>query len=356
MLAFGERRLDNTDAVLLATRRLRVRFLRSDDAEWVAAYRNDPEIAKFQDWELPYTLERAVLRLREQDDSVEIQPGVSASLGLERNGELIGDVYVGVDSEAASAEIGFTLVQSAQGYGYATEAAGAIVDHLLEVTSVHRVTAALDPDNVASMRVLEAIGMQCEGLARSAVFIRGAWVDDLRYAMTRAERITWRAARLAHGSVSLVEISDANLPDVLAVRMHHSQERLVGPIGTSLAQALVAPSKPGASSVIPWFRAICADGDIVGLVMLSVDGTGAEPFLSGLFIDRRHQRRGIGTRAIRLLAEQLRSNASTALAVSWTEGRGSARPFYQQIGFVAQTTSDAGETVARLELSVADHR
>lgn len=337
--------------MLFATRRLRVRFLRSDDAETVAAYRNDPEIARYQSWELPYTPERAIAHLRAQDDFADIQPGIRANLGLERDGELIGDIFLSLDADGASAEIGFTLLRHAQGYGYATEAAAALVDQLLERTQVNRITASLDPGNVASMRVLEAIGMQHECLARGAEFLRGSWVDDLRYAMTREERITWCAARRPAASVTLVEVTDANLLDVLALRTHHSQERLVAPIGRSLAQALVPPIAPDGSPVIPWFRAIDADGDIVGFVMLSIGPTEPDPFLWRLLIDRRHQRRGIGSRAIRSLAEHFRSDGSVALAVSWIEGPGSARRFYEHVGFVPNGTNETGETVARLKFS-----
>ena len=339
-----------TAAVLFATSRLQVRFLRSDDAESVAAYRNDPEIARYQNWELPYTIERAVLRLGAQDGLTAIAPGVQANLALERNGELIGDIFVDVDSDGASAEIGFTLLRRAQGFGFATEAAGALVDHLLERTQINRIIASLDPVNVASMRVLEAIGMQFECLARGAVFLRGAWVDDLRYAMTREERLNWCAAFRPPSTVSLAKVTDANLLDVVALRTHHSQERLVAPMAKSLAQVLVPPIEPNGSSVVPWYRAIVADDEIVGFVMLSIGPTEPDPFLWRLLIDRRHQRRGVGSRAIRSLAEQFRSSGSTALAVSWTEGAGSPGPFYEQLGFAPTGANAAGETLARLVL------
>lgn len=37
----------------IRTDRLRIRMMRERDAEIVAAYRNDPEIAAMQDWDLP---------------------------------------------------------------------------------------------------------------------------------------------------------------------------------------------------------------------------------------------------------------------------------------------------------------
>ena len=71
-------------------------------------------------------------------------------------------------SSAQLATIGYTLSTDHQGKGYATEAVAAIVRWLLTVKKVHRVTATIDPANLASARVLERSGFRYIGTARSA--------------------------------------------------------------------------------------------------------------------------------------------------------------------------------------------
>ena len=75
-----------------------------------------------------------------------------------------------------------------------------------------------------------------------------------------------------------------------------------------------------------------------------------EPYLWRLLIDRMHQRRGIASRALALIAEECRAMGDSTLLVSWVEGKGSPRPFYLAHGFVPTGRIVDGETEARLQL------
>ncbi|GAB1690300.1 GNAT family N-acetyltransferase [Krasilnikovia sp. M28-CT-15] len=48
---------------------------------------------------------------------------------------------------------------------------------------LHRISAAIGPDNAASIAVAERLGMQYEGRIRDHVFTNGAWRDSLLYAV-----------------------------------------------------------------------------------------------------------------------------------------------------------------------------
>ena len=62
----------------------------------------------------------------------------------------------------AELEIGYRLIRSAWGKGYATEAAGAVRDYAFNTLSLRRLIAIIDPSNIASIRVAEKIGMTYE--------------------------------------------------------------------------------------------------------------------------------------------------------------------------------------------------
>ena len=53
---------------------------------------------------------------------------------------------------------------------------------------LHRVWATADPENVASIRVLEKLGMRREGVLRRNVFVRGAFRDSAVYSVIEDER------------------------------------------------------------------------------------------------------------------------------------------------------------------------
>lgn len=169
--------------VILRTDRLVLRRLRRDDAEVVAAYRNDPEIARYQGWDVPCTVEDVADWIGSFMEEPWPSPGSAINVAIDLDGTLIGDVAVGWGATYAEAWIGFTLQREHHGRGYATEAAGAVVERLLTEGS-ERITASVDPENVASVRVLERLGFRRTGSTRSEV--RGEWVDDDTYAIERA--------------------------------------------------------------------------------------------------------------------------------------------------------------------------
>lgn len=64
-------------------------------------------------------------------------------------------------------EIGYLLARSAWGRGYAREAVARLIDWLIADQAVRRVYADCDPDNIASIALLEALGFRREGLLRA---------------------------------------------------------------------------------------------------------------------------------------------------------------------------------------------
>lgn len=177
----------------LRTERLVLRPLRESDIDIIVAYRNDPAVSALQDWELPVPRERVERQVREQSDWNDIVPGEARQIGIEHDHELIGDLYVGLDEHGGVVEIGFTLVTAAQGNGFATEAAAAVVDDLIDRLNVHRVFAQLSPENHASARVIERLGMHVESLAPKSYWWRGQWDDNLTYAMSDDDRRAYRS-------------------------------------------------------------------------------------------------------------------------------------------------------------------
>ena len=69
--------------------------------------------------------------------------------------------------------------------GYATEAAGALVEYGFRALRLHRIEAHVAPGNSASQKVVEKLGFQREGIAREFEFVNGRFLDHIQYsAMT----------------------------------------------------------------------------------------------------------------------------------------------------------------------------
>jgi RimJ/RimL family protein N-acetyltransferase len=340
------------------TERLHLRLMRSSDAAVLAGYRSLPEVARFQGWGIPYTVDDAASMLTEQDGLDDVTAGRWVQIAIERRDSrdpsgsaVVGDLAVGLTDDAFVASIGYTLAPPHEGNGYASEAAEALVDALFERTDVHRVTAALDPQNVSSMRVVEPLGFREEGVARRSELVRGEWLDDMRFALLRDERAAWKARnRAVPTDVRLVEVQPGEGRQWAALQTHRFQRRFVSTVAESFADA-AAPGLVDGAPVVPWFRGIEADGDKVGFVMVAaVTDTHPDPYLWRLLIDRSHQRRGIGIAVVRQLIARFRDDGCRRLMVSYGLGPGSPEPLYRGLGFVPTGDETDGEIVAALTL------
>jgi diamine N-acetyltransferase len=152
--------------------------------------------------------------------------------------------------------------------------------------------------------------------------------------------------------VTLREIVDDNRDAVLALRVAPEQERFVGSVRGALADAAEYPH------ACPWYRAIYADRQPVGFVMLSWNVCPQPPeiigpwFLWKLIVDRRHQARGYGAQAVRQVADLVRAAGATELLTSYVPEAGGPAGFYRRLGFVPTGEFDANdEVIVRLALS-----
>jgi ribosomal-protein-alanine N-acetyltransferase len=171
-------------AVEVRTERLLLRPYRASDHAAVHAYASDPEMVRWSNWG-PNTLEETTAWLEMALASETEQPRRAYRFGVVRSADhaLIGGVELHLESpEDHRASIGYLIARPAQGHGYATEAAQAVLAFGFDELGLHRITATCDPENPGSVGVLRKIGMTQEGHLRDHFRIRGEWRDRLVFA------------------------------------------------------------------------------------------------------------------------------------------------------------------------------
>ncbi|MFA9446874.1 GNAT family N-acetyltransferase [Egicoccus sp. AB-alg6-2] len=169
---------------------VRLRRFRPDDADALAAYRSDPDTARFQGWSTPFPLARARELVDEFAAGEPGRPGTTFQYAVERveAAGLIGDVMLSTGDDLRLVEIGFTLAPEHRGAGHATAAIRLLLDHLFAAGSpVHRVEARLDPRNARSAALLDRLGFTCEGVLRESYWDDGGWTDDAVYGLLGRE-------------------------------------------------------------------------------------------------------------------------------------------------------------------------
>ena len=108
------------------------------------------------------------------------QIGIADGIG----NALIGDIGICVDAGGRSAEIGFTLSKIHHGKGLASEAVREAISMLFEETGIERVVGITDARNVASIRLLERVGMILHSTDKA--MFRGEECDEHTYYFERS--------------------------------------------------------------------------------------------------------------------------------------------------------------------------
>lgn len=172
----------------LHTERLLLREYTLDDFDAVHAFASDRRIAEFVEWG-PNT-KADTRNFLEACSFAQSQPQrTKFTLALTvPKGDPIGSVSLSV--VGGKGELGYVVAAECWGRGYATEASQAMLVFGVKDLGLPEVTATCRPENVASARVLEKIGMSRIGLRKADKFIRGQWRDSLVFSAS-AESMPW---------------------------------------------------------------------------------------------------------------------------------------------------------------------
>ena len=162
--------------------RVTLRRLHSGDLAALQAYRNDPEVGRYQGWE-PMSDAAAAAMIAEMAAAPCPTPGdwMQIAIADAASDALIGDIGLHVSAAGEEAELGITLAPDAQGRGLAAEAAVALIGMLREHSDVRRLVGITDVRNAASARLLERLGMTFE--AEEETIFRGEPCREARYAL-----------------------------------------------------------------------------------------------------------------------------------------------------------------------------
>lgn len=138
-------------------------------------------------------LTRTSFRLRVKRAAREIAADEAYSLFIldGRSETLLGGLTLGLVRRgvAQACTLGYWMGQRHAGKGYMSEAVRGALRFAFSELALHRVEAACLPNNAPSRRLLDRVGFQHEGMARSYLRINGAWADHLLYAALASDRL-----------------------------------------------------------------------------------------------------------------------------------------------------------------------
>ena len=113
-------------------------------------------------------------------------------------GQIVGQLNVAniLFGSVSSATIGYWIASNFAGKNITPTAVALAIDYLMDDLDLHRVEIDIRPENAASLRVVEKLGLRFEGIKERFIHIDGAWRDHKVFAITKEEKSGSLLARL----------------------------------------------------------------------------------------------------------------------------------------------------------------
>ena len=144
----------------LETERLRLRWFTDDDVQVMYELNSDPDVIRYAEASPARDLVEARRRLEKGPLADYVKYGYGRfAVELKVTDEVIGFCGIKYLPEIDLPELGYRFLKKYWGVGIGTEAARVCVDFAREDLGIEMLVALIDPENTASIRIAEKLGM-----------------------------------------------------------------------------------------------------------------------------------------------------------------------------------------------------
>ena len=160
------------------------RETRRRNLEWLRPWEATLPPEALAQGEAPPTFPMMVRRLRR-----DARDGRTLPWALAYQGKLVGQVTVGGISWGSlrAGYIGYWIDKEVAGRGIMPTAVAMACDYSLDVLRLHRIEINIRPENAASLRVVQKLGLRQEGQRSDYLHIDGAWRDHVTFVVCAGE-------------------------------------------------------------------------------------------------------------------------------------------------------------------------
>lgn len=167
---------------IIETDRLLFRRVSELDVNEILELRSNPETMRYIPRPLLKNTDDALAHYKMIDDAIENNTGINWAVTLKGNPKLLGIIgFYRIQPENYRAEIGYMILPEFQGKGIVTESIRRLVQYAFEEMKLHSVEAVIDPDNMASERVLQKCNFVKEAHFKENEFYEGKFWDSVIY-------------------------------------------------------------------------------------------------------------------------------------------------------------------------------
>jgi RimJ/RimL family protein N-acetyltransferase len=152
----------------IETERLILRQPRPEDANAIfTGWAQDKEVTRYLTWRPHQQIAQTQEFIRSCLAAWNDEARFPYIIMLKETNEVIGMIDPRI--EGSKVGIGYGAARAHWGKGYVSEATRVIIEWAFQQSLIYRVYATTDTENVASQRVLQKVGMQCEGILRKYI-------------------------------------------------------------------------------------------------------------------------------------------------------------------------------------------
>ena len=175
---------------LIETERLRLRKISRKDVNEIFFLRSDKRVLHYLDKAPAKTKKDAYDFIKILHDAEKNADGITWGITLKNIEKIIGTIgFWRMQKEHYRAEIGYILHPDYWGKGITQEAMTAVIKYGFEVMKLHSIEANVNPDNAASIRLLEKNGFVREAYFKENYYFDGKFLDSAIYSLIISDHI-----------------------------------------------------------------------------------------------------------------------------------------------------------------------
>lgn len=170
----------------ITTSRTRLRPITVKDLEFIHRLHSYPEVAQYNTLEIPKSKQDTRALITSWIKEGNLRPIVNYTLAIEYSEmeQTIGLFGLKLGHpKYRRAEVWYKILPSYWNQGFATEVLLKIIAFGFQELQLHRIEAGCAIDNIASIKVLEKVGMQREAHRRQILPLQSGWSDNYEYAL-----------------------------------------------------------------------------------------------------------------------------------------------------------------------------
>jgi ribosomal-protein-alanine N-acetyltransferase len=178
--------LNFTPFPVLESGRLCFRKLSNDDVNEVFELRSNPETMKYIPRPLATNTDEALAHIKIINDNIDSNTDINWCVTEKGSDKCIGIMgFFRTQPENYRTELGYMILPEHHNKGYVTEAVKTLLNYAFNDLGFHSIEATIDPENIASEKVLQKNGFRKEAHLIENFYHEGKFLDSVIYSILK---------------------------------------------------------------------------------------------------------------------------------------------------------------------------